>query len=73
MSIRKETPLSCERIDMGSLRIGMSAQTTDPIIQVIDTDHENVRPLRVIGFHRGNRADADETEADQKPLSREKS
>jgi hypothetical protein len=46
--IRKENPANREAIDVGSLRIRMSTQTTDPVIQVIDGNEQDVGTWRVL-------------------------
>ncbi len=42
---KKQTPRS-QSIEIRCLHIGIAAKTSDPIIEVIDRDKDDVRPVR---------------------------
>ena len=45
MSLLEEDSLASQLVDVGSLRLGMSSEATNPVVQVIDGDEQNVRPV----------------------------
>ena len=39
-----------EAIDVGGLSLGMTAEATDPVIEIVDGDEQDVRRLRRCGI-----------------------
>ncbi len=46
MGLFEEDSLAGKLVDIGSLRLGMSSEATNPVVQVIDGDEQNVRLFR---------------------------
>ena len=49
MGLFKENALLRERINVRRLRLGMSSEAADPIVQIVDSDEQNVRPVDGVG------------------------
>ena len=49
MSLFEENSLLCKLVDVGRLRLGMSSKTTDPVVQIVDSNEQDVRPVDRIG------------------------
>lgn len=49
MCIRKQHPARRQAVDVGRPRLGMPTQATDPVIQVIHGDEQDVGLLRSLG------------------------
>ena len=45
MGIREQRAPGGEAIDVGGLRLGMTAEATDPVIQIVDGDEQDVGRL----------------------------
>ena len=48
MSVGKQGPPLCQRVDIWGLHLRMAIQTAHPIIQIIDRNEENVWPALVL-------------------------
>lgn len=46
MSVRKQRAAMSQSIDVWCLRIRMRLQTSDPVVEIVNRDEQNVRPLR---------------------------
>ena len=53
MSIGKQSAHLGQAIDVGCLGLGVSAEATDPVVQVVDRKEQDVR--RILGHQRNNR------------------
>ena len=59
MGVGEERPAPCQAVDVRRLGLRMSAQASDPIVQVIDRDEQDVGPAlggqagRDLGYHHG--------------------
>ena len=42
MGLLEQDTLLCERVNVRCFRLGMSAKTTDPVIQIVDGDEQDV-------------------------------
>ena len=49
MGLFKENALLCERINVRRLRLGMSSEAADPIVQIVDSDEQDVGPIDGVG------------------------
>ena len=49
MGLLEENPIASKFVDVRSLCLGMSAEAADPVVQVVDSDEQNVWP-RNSGF-----------------------
>ena len=49
MGLFKEYAFLRKLVDIWCLRLGMSPETTDPVIQVVDGDEQNVGPVDRVG------------------------
>ena len=45
MSLLEEDSLFCKLVDIGSLRLRMSAETANPVVQIVNRDKQDVRPV----------------------------
>ena len=43
MGLLEEDSLASQLVDVGSLRLWMSAEATDPVVQIVDGDEQDVR------------------------------
>lgn len=52
MGLLKEDSLFCQLVDVWRLCLGMSPKTTDPVVQIIDGNEQDVWPLGCVGERR---------------------
>ena len=45
MSLLEKDALLCERINVRCLRLGMPTKAANPVVQVVDGDEQDVRPI----------------------------
>ena len=45
MRLLEENPLAGKLVDVGSLRLWMSSEASNPVVQIVDGDEQNVRPI----------------------------
>ena len=66
MSLLEKDTLLCECVDVRSLRLRVSSKTTDPVVQIVDSDEQDVRPsvLAKTGTNRQQEAQECEDEFD---------
>ena len=43
MGLIEEHAFLCKSIDIGSLGLGMSSKTTNPVVQIVDGDEQDVQ------------------------------
>jgi len=56
MGLLEEDSLASQFVDVGCLCLGMSSKTTNPVVQIVDSDEQDVRPVvRVGGIDSLNR------------------
>ena len=55
MRIRKTRPPLRQGINVRRLRIGVTTEIPDPVILIINRDHEHIRLFRSEGGERGKR------------------
>ena len=49
MGLLEEDSLASQFVDVGSLCLWMSAEATNPIVQIVDSDEQDVRPVDRVG------------------------
>ena len=45
MGVGKQHPAFCQAIEVGCDRLGMSPQATDPVVEIVHGDEQDIRPL----------------------------
>jgi hypothetical protein len=49
MGLLEEDSFASQFVDVGCLRLGMSSKTTNPVVQIVDSDEQDVRPVVRVG------------------------
>ncbi len=49
MGLLEENPLAGKLVDVGSLRLSVPTETTNPVVQIVDGDEQDVRPVDRVG------------------------
>lgn len=49
MGLLEKDALLCERINVRRLRLGMPTKAANPVVQIVDGDEQDVRPIHRIG------------------------
>ena len=49
MGLLEKDALLCQLVDVWCLRLGMSSKTTNPVVQIVDGDEQDVGRVRRVG------------------------